>query len=276
MLRNSRDLEGCCIGATDGTIGEVKDLYFDDEAWVIRYLVVGTGTWLQNRKVLISPFALSQPQWLQKLLRASLTKEQVKNSPDIDTDMPVSRQHEMQYLKYYNYPWYGGGAGLWGIGATPALMPLGGAYPWPADSYGQICAEHDREVVSNEKEKGDHHLRSCNAVHKYRIHASDGDIGHVAGLLVDDETWAIRYLIVDTSNWGLGHQSLVAPQWIRAVSWSHSNVTIALSREEVKDAPQYDGTSPVDREQEIDLFEYYGRPGYWVPDVKRDAGAART
>ena len=273
MLRNSKNLEGCAIGATDGTIGEVKDLYFDDEAWVIRYLVVGTGSWLENRKVLISPFALSQPQWAQKLLRASLTKEQVKNSPDIDTDMPVSRQHEMQYLKYYNYPWYGGGVGLWGMGATPALMPLGGACQWPADSYGQISAGHDREV-SNEKEKGDHHLRSCNAVRKYAIHASDGDIGHVAGLLVDDETWAIRYLIVDTSNWWLGHQVLVAPQWIRAVSWSHSNVSIELPRQALKDAPPYTATSPLDHREETELFDYYERSGYWQQDVKRDGGAA--
>jgi hypothetical protein len=275
MLRNSKNLEGCCIGATDGTIGEVKDLYFDDEAWVIRYLVVETGSWLQNRKVLISPYALSQPQWAQKLLRASLTKEQVKNSPNIDTDMPVTRQHEMEYLKYYSYPSYWGGAALWGIGPNPNLMPMGRAYEWPVDSYGQIRAEHDREV-SKEHEKGDHHLRSCNAILKYHIHASDGDIGHVAGLLVDDETWAIRYLIVDTSNWGLGHQALVAPQWISDVSWSHSKVTIALSREALKDAPPYDGTSTPDREQEIELFEYYGRPGYWVPVASRDAGTART
>jgi len=110
----------------------------------------------------------------------------------------------------------------------------------------------------------------------HRVRHDDGDIGHVAGLLVDDETWAIRYLIVDTSNWWLGHQVLVAPQWIRDVSWPHSYVTIALSRGELKDAPQYDEMSPVDRAQEIDLFNYYGRPGYWVPDVKRDAGAAGT
>ncbi len=122
MLRNSRDLEGCAIGATDGAIGEVKDLYFDDEAWVIRYLVVSTGTWLANRKVLISPLALSQPQWALKLLRASLTKEQVKNSPDIDTDTPVSRQLEAQYLEYYRYPDYWGDAGAWGVGPNPNMM----------------------------------------------------------------------------------------------------------------------------------------------------------
>jgi len=272
MLRNSKNLEGCSIGATDGTIGEVKDLYFDDEAWVIRYLVVGSGPWLENRKVLISPVALSPPQWALKVLRASLTKEQVKNSPNIDTDMPVSRQHEMEYLKYYSYPSYWGGAALWGMGPSPNLLPMGRAYEWPVDSYGQIRAEHDREV-SNQGEKGDHHLRSCNAILKYHIHASDGDIGHVAGLLVDDETWAIRYLIVDTSNWWLGHQVLVAPQWIRDVNWSHSKVTIALSREALKDAPPYDGTSPPDRDQEIELFEYYGRPGYWRQD---EVGAARA
>jgi sporulation protein YlmC with PRC-barrel domain len=227
MLRNSKNLQGCSIGATDGTIGEVKDLYFDDEAWVIRYLVVSTGAWLANRKVLISPFALSQPQWALKLLRASLTTEQVKNSPDIDTDKPVSRQHEVQYLKYYSYPAY------WG---------------------GDAAKQHHSD---------DPHLRSCNAVVKYHVHASDGDVGHVEGLLVDDETWAIRYLIVDTSNWWLGHQVLVAPQWIHDVNWFSSSVCVELSRKTLKDAPLYEPASSPDRRQEIELFEYYGRPGYW-------------
>ncbi len=274
MLRNSKDLEGCAIGATDGTIGEVKDLYFDDEAWIIRYLVVSTGTWLANRKVLISPFALSQPQWALKLLRASLTKEQVKNSPDIDTDKPVSRQHEAQYLKYYRYPAYWGGAAAWGVGPSPNLMPMGAEYDWPADSYGQQ-AEHDG-AEAKQHQGDDPHLRSCNAVLKYHIHASDGYLGHVAGLLVDDETWAIRYLVVDTSNWWLGHQVLVAPQWIRDVNWFSSNVSVDLSRKTLKDAPPYDAGSGLDRQQEITLFEYYGSPGPWPQDVKRDAGTVRS
>jgi hypothetical protein len=241
MLRNSSNLEGCSIGATDGTIGEVKDFFFDDKAWVIRYLVVSTGTWLAHRKVLISPFALSQPQWALKQLRATLTKEQVRNSPDIDTEKPVSRQHEMEYLKYYSYPAYWGGEALWGMGPTPNLMPMGRAYEWPAGS-----KEHKND---------DPHLRSCNAILKYRIRASDGDIGHVAGLFVDDESWAIRYLIVDTSNWGLGHQVLVAPQWISAVNWSHSDVSVELSREVLKGAPIYDPAQPLDRGQDANLFE---------------------
>jgi len=216
MLRNSKDLEGCAIGATDGTIGEVKDLYFDDDAWVIRYLVVSTGAWLSNRKVLISPYAIGQPHWAERILPASITKEQVKNSPHIDTDKPISRQHEMQYLKYYRYPSYWGGGGLWGVGPNPNMLPMNSGFEWSADPYRQALPDRDREG-KGPPQHDDPHLRSCNAVMKYHIRATDGDIGHVSGLLVDDETWAIRYLIIDTSNWWLGHQMLIAPQWIEDV-----------------------------------------------------------
>src|SRR5664279_428506 len=122
MLRSMNDLEDCVIHATDGSIGQVKDLYFDDKAWVIRYLVVDTGSWLSSRNVLISPIAIGHPNWTEKVLPVSITKEQVKNSPSIDTDKPVSRQHEMRYLGYYGYPLYWGGAGLWGGGMYPYIM----------------------------------------------------------------------------------------------------------------------------------------------------------
>jgi PRC-barrel domain len=270
MLRNSKDLEGCAIGAIDGTIGEVKDLYFDDDAWVIRYLVVATGAWLSNRKVLISPYSLCQPQWVQKQIRASITTEQVKNSPDIDTDKPVSRQHEVQYLEYYRYPSYWGGVGLWGVGPNPNMMPMGTEDDGSADPNVQGQAAQDKAAAND-----DPHLRSCNAVMKYHIHASDGYIGHARGLLVDDETWAIRYLIVDTSNWWLGHQVLVAPQWIQDVNWFSSNVSVDLSRKTLKGAPPYDPASVLDRRQEIEMFEYYGRPDYWQKDVRQNPGTAQ-
>src|SRR5665213_2117878 len=133
MLRSMKDLEGYAIRATDGDIGHVKDLYFDDDKWVIRYLVVETGTWLSSRKVLISPFAVGDPDWAARVLPVSITKEQVKNSPDIDTDKPVSRQHEMQYLGYYGYPYYWGGAGFWGAGVYPSMMVMGIGFAGSAD-----------------------------------------------------------------------------------------------------------------------------------------------
>jgi len=114
MLRSMDDLKDYTIHATDGNIGHVKDFYFDDETWAIRYLIVDTGSWLSNRKVLISPIAIRIPNWRDRVLPVSITKEQVRNSPDIDTDKPVSRQHEVEFQEHYNYPSYWGGAGLWG------------------------------------------------------------------------------------------------------------------------------------------------------------------
>ena len=276
MLRSMKDLEGYAIRATDGNIGHVKDFYFDDEAWVIRYFVVATGSWLSSREVLISPIAIGEPDWSNNVLPVSITKEQVKNSPDIDTDKPVSRQHEMRYLGYYGYPSYWGGSGLWGGGAYPGMMMTSdgvfGSTLYVADPEAQEAYARADEARHRDD---DLHLRSCQAVMDYRIHASDGDIGHVQGLLVDEQTWAIRYMIVNTSNWRLGHQVLIAPQWIKSVSWPEATVSVDLTRQAVKDAPEYDSTAPLDRTQEMGIHEHYGRPGYWAAEVERETEASR-
>ncbi len=271
MLRSMNDLEDYAIRATDGTIGHVKDFYFDDQAWVIRYLVVDTGTWLSSRKVLISPIAIGHPDWTEKVLPIPITKEQVKNSPDIDTEKPVSRQHEIDYFGYYGYPFYWGGAGIWGGGIYPNMMmpdyagfeskPLGEG-PGADEAYARAdAAQHQHD---------DPHLRSCKEVMDYHIGATDGDIGHVQGMLVDEETWAIRYIIVNTSNWWLGHQVLIAPQWIQDVSWSDATVSVNLTRQAVKDAPPYDSAAQLDRDQEIGIHEHYGRIGYWTTETKHE------
>ncbi|MEO8627186.1 MAG: PRC-barrel domain-containing protein [Betaproteobacteria bacterium] len=264
MLRSMNDLEDYAIRATDDTIGHVKDFYFDDEAWVVRYLVVDTGNWLSSRKVLISPIAIGQPNWAEKVLPVSITKEQVKDSPDIDTDKPVSRQHEIRYLGYYGYPYYWGGTGLWGGGLYPGMMLTGYAGFAPTPQAVSPGAEEAYARASAARHKDDDpHLRSCKAVMSYRIEATDGDIGHVHGLLVDEQTWAIRYIVVDTSNWWLGHQVLIAPQWIRDVRWGDSTVAVNLTRQAVKDAPAYDPATQLDRTQEMSLYKHYGRPAYW-------------
>jgi PRC-barrel domain len=272
MLRSMNDLEDYAIRATDGIIGHVKDFYFDDEAWVIRYLVVDTGSWLSSRKVLISPIALGHPDWAKKILPVSITKEQVKNSPEIDTEKPVSRQHETRYLGYYGYPSYWGGAGIWGGGAYPGMMMTGfggfsstphAARPEAQEAYARADAARHQD--------DDLHLRSCKAVMDYHIEATDGDIGHVQGLLVDEETWAIRYMVVDTSNWWLGHKVLIAPQWIKNVSWPEATVSVDLTRQAVKDAPPYDPAVQLDRRQETGIYQHYGRPGYWAAEVNRKA-----
>ena len=276
MLRNLNDLQDCSIRATDGDIGTVTDFYIDDEAWVIRYLVVETGNWLSSRKVLISPISIPHPDWPGKELSVSITREQVKNSPDIDTEKPVSRQREIDYLDYYAYPIYWVGAGLWGTSAQPTLL-MPQFVSTPSVVQPQVDNILADTVPAARRHTDDPHLRSCNTMMTYHIHATDGEIGHVQGLLVDEQTWAIRYLIVNTSNWWIGHQVLIAPDLIHDMSWSDGVVSLNLTRQKVKDAPPYDQAYKVERMHEVSIYKHYGNMAYWVkeqvPDAPRAASA---
>jgi hypothetical protein len=269
MLRNTNDMKGYAIHATDGDIGRVVDCFFDDEVWTVRYLVVDTGGWLLSRKVLISPISMLQPDWSGKSIPVSITKEQVRNSPDIDTDMPVSRQHESRYLGFYGYPSYWGGTGPWAGGAYPGMMMPGyGGLETPPVTLSQQ-AEIDLAQAEEQRSHrhDDIHLRSCDEVKDYHIHAIDGEIGHVEGFLLDEETWAIRYIVINTSNWWLGHQVLLAPAWIDEIRWLDRTVLVKLTREQIREAAPYDMTVELSREHEVAIYKHYGYEGYWMPEV---------
>lgn len=272
MLRSMEDLKGFAIQATDGIIGHVEDFYFDDDAWVVRYLVINTGPKLSSRKVLISPIAIGHPNWPERTLAVAITQKQVMDSPEFDTDKPVSRQHEIEHLAHYGYPFYWGGPGAWGWGAYPDLMQPG-AGPGATDAANQSAqAREVRGMVEAQKQRHeDPHLRSCRAVLNYHIVATDGDMGHVQGFLFDDETWSIRYLVVDTNNWWLDHKVLIVPQWIEDVSWLDATVSVNVTRQQVKEAPPYDSTVQLDREHEMDIYLHYGHTGYWGTEAKREA-----
>jgi uncharacterized protein YrrD len=256
MLFNLKEIEGFTITATDGDIGKVRDFYFDDETWAVRYLVVDTG----NRHVLISPIALGAPNWVEKILPAAVTQAQVANSPDVDTNKPVSRQHEMGYLGYYEYTDYWGGGGLWGPGIRPDVLQAGlqPNSPNKAIAHGGHALGKGKAAKNAHRLPSDVHLQSVNAVTRYYVHASDGDIGHVQGIIVDESTWAVCYFIVDTSNWWLGHSVLIAPEWIEDVYWVESKLVVSLSRQAVKDAPAYDPKSIPDQAQEEAVHSHYG------------------
>ena len=263
MLNSVNHLKNFVMAATDGDIGRVKDLYFDDDAWTIRYLVVDTGSWLQSRKVLISPISLRPPKWPDRSFPVSITRDQVKNSPSINTQEPVSRQNEEQFMGHYGYPYYWDGRGIWGEGLYPyTLFPGNAAYVVDRGE-----REQDIEaMLSYERARhrnDDPHLRSCHAVVGYHISAIDGEIGHVSDYLVDDETWAIRYLVVDTSNWLMGRKVLISPSWINDIQWTTEKVSIDLTRELIKAAPIYDPATEWDIDFDRNLFQHYSRPGYW-------------
>jgi len=245
MLHNIKELTGLTVGATDGELGKVKDAYFDDERWAIRHLVVETGSWLDERKVLISPRAVRGLDWNDEVIRVDLTMQQVKDSPSIDTDRPVSRRHEGDYYRYFGYPNYWEGANLWG----DTMMP----YPWVAGAIDPLVQSRSvdpeiaREIkgrIDEELDTANVHLRSCNEVIGYELLATDGSIGEVDDFVFDDASFAIRFVVVDTRKWLPGKHVAIPPSAIDHVSWEDREVDVRMTREAVKDSPEYDPANP--------------------------------
>jgi hypothetical protein len=230
----------------------VKDFYFDDASWTVRYLVADTGTWLPGRQVLISPHAVkhihSAPH---KLVELDLTKQQLEQSPSIESQQPVSRQFEIDYFQFFNWPTYW--SGPWEWSPTPVPGRFEGGHFSPAEPGPAPSAQPH----------GDPHLRSVSEVTHYSIQALDDQFGHITDLILDDETWSIRYLVADTRNWLPGKKVLLAPQWLAWLSWSEGRVYVDLDRETVKRAPEYHPGQPLDRDYEIQLFRHFGRDPYW-------------
>jgi uncharacterized protein YrrD len=229
MLYRSNDIKGRELAASDGDAGKISDVFFDDERWTVRYLVVDTGTWLNSRQMLISPASLpAGPSDDDEHIRTNLTRKQIEDSPPVDTHQPVSRRHEMEQAIYYGYPVYWMGAGLWGGAALPYREDP--AVPGTDVVRG---TEQDRETPPE-----DVHLRSCSEVVGYHIQASDGEIGHVEDFLVDPQSWQIRRLLIDTRNWWPGKHVQISPSSIGSVDWAERKVHVALSREQIKAAPE--------------------------------------
>ncbi len=245
MLIKAKTLYDYTLICLDGEIGKAKEFYFDDRHWVVRYLVVDTGSWLTDRCVLISPYAIAAIMKEERHIVVNLTKKQIEDSPSLDSDKPVSRQFEESYYGFYGWPIYSGGPHMWG------------AYPY-------IIRDREQYVKAAEDEKSwDPNLRSTYDVSGHHIQASDGEIGHVDDFIIDDETWAIRYLAVDTNNWLPGKRVLVSTQWIERVSWSESKVFVNLTRKNIEQAPEYTEESLLARDYEARLHQHYERPGYW-------------
>ncbi|MBD3181588.1 PRC-barrel domain containing protein [Candidatus Poribacteria bacterium] len=258
MLRNIKEIQGYTIRAIDGEIGNVHDFYFDDRMWVIRYMIADTGGWLSGRKVLISPIALDKPKWEEEILPVNLKKEKVENSPGVDTEKTVSRQHERETLEYYRWPIY------WEYMSYPSITAA------RTTVHPEMAAKQaEKEPQEEKKEEGDSHLRSTKEVEDYKIQANDGEIGHVDDYVVDDEDWTIRYIVVDTRNWLPGKKVLVAPQWIKNVEWTNRKVYVDLPKEAIKNSPEFDPSSPINRDYENRLYDYYGRRKYWTETLEQ-------
>ncbi len=237
---------------TDGEIGKVDEFYFDDQFWTIRYLIVKTGNWLSQRKVLISPQALLKADWENQQLPVNLTKKQIEDSPDIDTDKPVSRQHEEQLNAHYNWDeFWGGEPDEHGAGMFGAM---------PSELYYSEVEDSVDDTNAEKTENNDKHLQSTKAVTGYNIHATDGEIGKVVDFIVDDTNWKIKFLVVDTGTWLDSRKVLLSTQWIKNVNWENATVIVDITTEAVKNSPEFDASQPVNEVYERILYDYYGKP----------------
>jgi len=254
MLRKTRDLKGARLGARDGEIGHLKDFYFDDDKWSIRYLLAGTGNWLPGRKVLISPLVVKNIHFAAHMvIEVDLDKDQIKHSPTMDAHRPVSQQFQARYGTQLLWPDYWIGPLVW----EPSGVRRGVSSPSiPTDS-----ESHQPEQLADDE---DSHLQSAEAVAGFAIQALDHHFGHIEQFILDDESWAIRYLVADLRNWLPGKRVLLAPQWISSVNWLESRVYIDLDRATIQRSPAYDSALPISREYESRLFDHYNQKPYWA------------
>lgn len=268
MLRKANDLRTYTLIATDGEIGKINDLYFDDRFWTVRYVVADTGSWVVQKPVLISPYAIRSIDEQEQQVVTELSREQIESSPTADRDAsvegdvsmkgdasmegarPVSRRFERLYSAYYGWPKYWLGPRAWGAAAFPDV---------PAN------------LPEDESAAWESHLRSINEISAYTVRALDGDIGHVEDFVVDDEAWAIRYLVIDTRNWLPGKQVVLPPAWIDEVRWDQAALHVDLAKETVETSPGFDENRQDARDYEAELCRHYGREGYLYEGCDPDA-----
>lgn len=238
MIFRIKELRSYQVIARDGVIGEVEDFYFDDSSWSLRYLVVSGDEEIGGRKLLISTVAINQPDYSNSQLSIDLSREIVKNSPEVTFDRPITREVEVALHSYYDWPFYWEAAGV-------------SAYPFL-----EMVTDMKKQLAKNEDV---HPLRSANQMLRLNIHARDGSIGLVDDFLVEDEKWKMLYMVVDTGDWLPGRKVIISPQWVENIRWAESIVEVDLSQETIKNSPEYDSSLPLDSDYESRISEYYGR-----------------
>jgi hypothetical protein len=265
MLQIVSGLKGYALEASDGRIGTAADFLFDDRTWKVRWLVVETGTWLNERKVLLHPSALGQVDHERKTIAAALTKTQIEASPSIFRDQPVSAQMESHLYDYYGWdPIWGGNY----FGASPNVIaspfsppPLFERSVAPPPSFpGTVEGRAGESGLA--RNDGDPDLRSTHTVTGYHIVSTDGEIGHLQDFLIDSETWGVRYLVIDTSNWWMGKHVLISPYSVKEINWADRQVHLDVTRERVKASPIWNPSEPTEQAYEKRLHGHYDWPGY--------------
>jgi len=243
VVRSASQLFGYKLEASDGAIGSCQDLLFDDRHWAVRFVLVDTRRWLPGKRVVVSPVFFDEPRWEDRSIPVNLTRKEIEDCPEADEHAPVSRQYEIQYFGYYGLAGYWWGGDAWGSHRVPYRL------------------RDERKSVEEEfpQEQGDPHLRSIKEILKYRVEATETEIGLVEDFLVEFPSYSIRYVVVDARGLETPRKILVSPKWIDSIRYANSVVRLEISPSEASESPEFDPANALTREYEAELFEYYGR-----------------
>lgn len=214
MHYTTETLSGFRVMAAEEEVGRVHDCFFDESTWHIRYIVVRTGSWLLGRDVIIVPSHVRVLSLEDEQIATDLTKDELKNSPDVDTEKPISRRREIEYLSYYGMPMY------WG--SMPGIPPTGA--PAPTEQ-----APEDRDDEPS-------YLRSAREITGYALQSQEGSAGTIKDVVFSPETWAVSHLLVRTGGWFSGKEIAVATTWVEEIDWSRAIVQVDMPNDRLRDA----------------------------------------
>lgn len=266
MLITTSKIERSKVIARDGALGSVDTFLFDDEQWVVRYLVVRHGPPLLRKYVLISVASVKSPAGADDSgIAVDLTRKEVKHAPSADVARPVSRRKEEQFHRYYRIPVYWGGSGLWGASMTPREA-------------GTVTYEPESQTEPIGAREDEYHLRSTREVEGYRVETADahsGDeesddsiVGAVGGFLIEDTTWAVRYLRIDAHESLGGGFLYVSPHWVGEFSWIEHKMTLDMQASRLREIPTFGVKETLGRGEEEQLHAFFEKPGYWKEDPR--------
>ncbi|MBN2551549.1 MAG: PRC-barrel domain-containing protein [Spirochaetales bacterium] len=218
MNRSVKHLQAYTLVARDGELGSVEEMYFDDEKWTIRYIIANLEEVPDKEWAAVSPVSVEGVDWKNGTIMVDLSREDVAGSPELDLEEPMGREKERQLNRYYRIPVYWNGVGLWGNHVYPGLL-----------AEESVAAEED----GSDRETRVHGTREAFG---YTIEATDGEIGRVDDLVVEERTWEIQFLVIDTGNWLSGRKVIVDTHWIDQVNWQDGRVAVSLPRNAIRSA----------------------------------------
>jgi hypothetical protein len=257
MITTVERLRRYAIHATDGDIGHIDNIFFDDANWAIRYVVVNVGNWLIRQYILLQPSIIDHLEPEGQIAVVPLSREQIQNSPEIDPQQPLSRDNEESLHQYFDWEPYWRTLPMMTAGLSEYVAPVPIDTP-PEGDMSEAAKEEEETAVSVT-------LRSSKEVISYNVFANDSQdaIGYVENLLIDTERWYVRYIVAQTGTWLSGRRVLLAPQWVRQVSWADASIYLSLSNEQISQSPDYDPQARLLREYEAALYGHYDKRPYW-------------